>query len=167
MRYVYRHTEGHPKERHADWPRAGLLGGRTQEGEAMEAAPAPHVVVINDEQDMLSLFRDILEAEGYLVSTLTYPTAEVSDLLVLAPDLVIVDMLFGGEDRGWQFVQRLRLDRDAARVPVIICTAAVRLVRDVQDYLARMGIGVVLKPFDIDPFLAEVRRRLGDRAGSP
>lgn len=133
----------------------------------METRAAPHVVVINDEQDMLSLFRDLLEGEGYQVSTLTYPTAEISDLLVLAPDLVVVDMLFGGEDRGWQFVQRLRLDRQAARVPVVVCTAAVRLVRDVQEYLARMDIGVVLKPFDIDPFLAEVRARLGDRAESP
>jgi DNA-binding response OmpR family regulator len=124
---------------------------------------APHVVVINDEEDVLALFRDVLEAEGYRVSTLTYPTAQVSDLLVLGPDLVIVDMLFGGEDRGWQFVQRLRLDREAARVPVIVCTAAVRLLREVRDYLEQMGIGVVLKPFDLDPFLAEVRRRLGPR----
>ena len=129
----------------------------------MSAPLPPHVVVINDDQDMLSLFRDLLEAEGYRVSTLTYPTALVSDLLVLGPDLVVLDMMFGGEDRGWEFVQRLRLDRQAARLPIIVATAAVRLVRDVQDYLEAMGIGVVLKPFDIDPFFEEVRRRLGPR----
>ncbi len=123
----------------------------------------PHIVVINDEEDMLSLFRDLLEGEGYHVSTLTYPTAAVSDLLVLAPSLVVLDMMFGGEDRGWHYLQRLRLDREAALVPIVVCTAAVRLVRDAQDYLERMGIGVVLKPFDIDPFLDEVRRRLDQR----
>jgi DNA-binding response OmpR family regulator len=130
----------------------------------METEVAPHVVVINDEEDMLSLFRDLLEAEGYRVSTLTYPTADLSDLLVLAPSLIVLDMMFGGEDRGWHYLQRLRLDRTAAQVPIVVCTAAVRLVRDVRDYLEQMGVGVVLKPFDIDPFLAEVRRRLGPRA---
>jgi DNA-binding response OmpR family regulator len=120
----------------------------------------PHIVVINDERDILDLFRELLEGEGYRVSTLTYPVAELADLQIMAPDLVILDMLFGGEDRGWQFLQQLRLTRATATLPVLICTAAVRLVRDAQDYLTNMGIGVVLKPFDIDPFLAEVRRRL-------
>lgn len=122
----------------------------------------PHVVVINDEQAMLDLFRDLLTEEGYRVSTLTYPVADLADLQILAPDLIILDMLFGGEDRGWTFLQQLRLTRATAGLPVIVCTAAVRLVRDVQEYLTAMGIGVVLKPFDIDPFLAEVRRRLAE-----
>ena len=122
---------------------------------------APHVVVINDEEDLLALFRELLEGEGYRVSTLTYPTADLADLQILGPDLIILDMLFGGEDRGWQFLQHLRLTRATAQLPVIVCTAAVRLVREAQDYLTDMGIGVILKPFDIDPFLAEVARRLG------
>ncbi len=96
------------------------------------SAPEPrHIVVINDELAMLSLYRDLLEEEGYRVSTLTYPTAELNDLRLLAPDLVILDMMFGGEDRGWTFLQQLRLDRRTATLPVIVCTAAVRLVRDV------------------------------------
>ena len=124
----------------------------------------PHVLVINDERDNLFLFRELLEEEGYRVSTLTYPMAEVGDLVILGPDLLILDMVFGGEDRGWQFLQQLRLDRRTAALPVLVCTAAVRLVRDVREYLERMGIGVVLKPFDIDPFLEEVKRHLaGDR----
>ena len=122
----------------------------------------PHVVVINDEEDLLVLFRELLEGEGYRVSTLTYPTADLADLQILAPDLVILDMLFGGEDRGWTFLQQIRLNRTTAALPIIVCTAAVRLVRAVQDYLTAMGIGVVLQPSDIAPFLAEVRRRLGD-----
>jgi CheY-like chemotaxis protein len=80
-----------------------------------EPAP-PHVVVINDEEDMLALFRELLEEEGYRVSTLTYPTASMSDLQILAPDLVILDMVFGGEDRGWQYLQRIRITRSGARI---------------------------------------------------
>lgn len=127
------------------------------------SAPTPrHIVVINDELAMLSLYRDLLEEEGYRVSTLTYPVAELNDLRILVPDLIVLDMMFGGEDRGWEFLQRLRLNRETAVMPVIVCTAAVRLVRDVQEYLTEMGIGVIRKPFDLDPFLTEVRSRLGE-----
>ena len=121
----------------------------------------PHVVVINDDDDLLTVFRELLEGEGYRVSTLTYPTAAVSDLMVLAPDLVVLDMVFGGEDVGWNFLQRMRLDRTSVAVPVVVCTAAVRLVRDAHEHLTGLGISVILKPFDIDPFLAEVARLVG------
>jgi len=125
------------------------------------APSPPHILVINDEQDVLSLFREILEDEGYRVSTLTYPMTELGDLRILAPDLVVMDMIFGGEDRGWHFLQQIRLDRETARLPIVVCTAAVRLAREAKEYLEGMGIGIVLKPFDIDPFLAEVRARIG------
>ena len=125
------------------------------------APSPPHILVINDEQDVLSLFREILEDEGYRVSTRTYPMTELADLRILAPDLVVMDMIFGGEDRGWHFLQQIRLDRETARLPIVVCTAAVRLAREAKEYLEGMGIGIVLKPFDIDPFLAEVRARIG------
>ncbi len=121
----------------------------------------PHVVVINDDDDLLTVFRQLLEEEGYGVSTLTYPTIRPSDLMALKPDLVVLDMVFGGEDVGWNFLQRLRLDRGFLAVPVVVCTAALHLVRDVQDHLAGMGIVVVPKPFDIDDLLAAVARLLG------
>lgn len=132
----------------------------------MDEPLPPHVVVINDERDILALFRELLEDEGYRVSTLTYPVAELADLQIMAPDLIVLDMLFGGEDRGWQFLQQLRLNRATATLPVIICTAAIRLVREAHEYLTNMGIGVILKPFDIDPFLDEVRRRLAQDRGA-
>lgn len=121
----------------------------------------PHILVVNDEVEILKLFREILEEEGYRVSTLTYPMADLGDLRVLAPDLLVMDMIFGGEDRGWYFLQQVRLNRETARLPVVVCTAAVRLAREARDHLEGMGIGIVLKPFDIDPFLAEVRSRIG------
>ena len=130
-----------------------------------ETLPA-HIVVINDEQTMLNLFRDILEEEGFRVSTLTYPMTDMGDLVILGPDLLILDLLMGGENRGWQALQELRIDRRTATLPVIVCSAAVHLLREVREHLATMNIGVVLKPFDIEPFLAEVRRQLGDRAQS-
>ncbi|MDP9368652.1 MAG: hypothetical protein M3Q03_10325, partial [Chloroflexota bacterium] len=44
--------------------------------------------------------------------------------------------------------------------PVIICTGAVREVRDLQSHLEDMGVAVVLKPFDTDYLLGEIAKVL-------
>jgi hypothetical protein len=43
---------------------------------------------------------------------------------------------------------------------VIVCTAAAKLVAELQAHLDEMGVAVVLKPFDIDIILAEIARNL-------
>ena len=42
----------------------------------------------------------------------------------------------------------------AKAVPVLICTADAELVQREAEQLARLAAGVVLKPFDLDEFLA-------------
>lgn len=135
--------------------------------DASVAESAPHVLVLNDERDLLALFRAVLEDAGYRVTTLTYPVADLGDVHRLAPDAMVLDLLIGGEDLGWQFLQQLRLDRTAAAIPVLVCSAAVRMVDAVQPRLQAMGIEVLLKPFDIDDLLREVAAMVGrpDLAG--
>ena len=46
-----------------------------------------------------------------------------------------------------------------SRVIVVnVCTAAIKLVEELQPHLDTMSVGVVLKPFDIDHLLAEIDR---------
>jgi hypothetical protein len=52
--------------------------------------------------------------------------------------------------------QMLKMDRETRDIPVVVCTAAIKLVADLQPHLGAMGVGVVLKPFDIDHLLAEI-----------
>ena len=120
-----------------------------------------HILVVNDTPAILDLFTDLLEDEGYRVSTDTFSTiAEtvLAQIGELRPDLIILDFLIGGEGLGWQLLQLLKMDRKTAAIPVIICTAAVRQVEELQGHLRDMGVTVVLKPFDIDHVVAEVAR---------
>ena len=118
-----------------------------------------HIFVINDTIAILELFTALLEDEGYRVSTDGF-TIEMVELLrrVKAdrPDLLVLDFLIQDEGKGWQFLQMLRMDRETRDIPVVVCTAAVKLVEDLQPHLDAMGVGVVLKPFDIDHLLAEI-----------
>lgn len=122
-----------------------------------------HVLVINDTPEILDLFRELLGEAGYRV-TLDRFTVEADRLLRQVkdakPDLVILDLIFGDEGQGWQFLQLLKMDRATRAIPVVVCTAAVRQVQELQPHLDEMGVTVVLKPFDIDHLLAVLAGRL-------
>ena len=122
-----------------------------------------HIFVINDTIAILELFTALLEDEGYRVTTDGF-SIEMVELLSRVkadrPDLLVLDFLIQDEG-GWQFLQMLRMDRETRDIPVVVCTAAVKLVEDLQTHLDAMGVGVVLKPFDIDNLLAEIDK-MGD-----
>jgi CheY-like chemotaxis protein len=54
----------------------------------------------------------------------------------------------------------IRLDPTTAKIPVVVCTAAVHIVEQLQAHLASMGIRVVLKPFELDHLLTAIRDAL-------
>jgi CheY-like chemotaxis protein len=85
---------------------------------------------------------------------------DIHQIVELAPDLVILDLLIGGESQGWQMLQKMKMSRETATIPVVVCTAAVSLARDLEGHLRSKNVGLVLKPFDIDELVDEVRKYL-------
>ena len=115
----------------------------------------PHILVVNDTQEILDLMADLLEEEGYRVTT-SLALLDIDKVKALAPDVIVQDLLFEGmQETGWKFLTLVRLDPELARIPLILCTAAVRTVNDpaMAEQLDRLGIRVVLKPFLIDDLL--------------
>jgi len=123
----------------------------------------PHILVINDTQEVLEVLRELLEDEGYQVSLYSAAIRDLQKIREIAPDLLILDHMMGDEEYGWQMIQKLRLDRALAELPVIVCTAAARMVEELEGHLIAKGIIVVLKPFDIDDLLNAVQAAIGRR----
>jgi DNA-binding response OmpR family regulator len=122
---------------------------------------AQRIMVINDTQEILDLFRLLLEEEaGYEVVLYSYAVSDMREITRHAPDLIILDYIFGGETLGWQLLQKLKMNRATAKIPVIICTAATNQVREIEGYMLAHGITLVPKPFDIDDVLDAVKRAL-------
>ena len=129
-----------------------------------------HILVLNDVAEILDLFEAVLGDEGYRVSRGTMTPGELGrtfqQVKDVQPDLLIADFLFGHDPLGWQLIQMLKMDAATAKLPVVVCSAAAKPIEELSAHLDQMGIGVVLKPFDIDTLLAEVRRIL-TRANAP
>src|SRR5690349_23164582 len=119
---------------------------------------AIQIMVINDTKEILELFEDILTTEGYEVILYSYGVHDLTEIKQHKPDLIILDYIIGDEKAGWQLLQKLKMDRETVNIPVIVCSAAVRILRELEGWLTEKGIGVVFKPFDIDDLLREVHR---------
>jgi two-component system, OmpR family, response regulator VicR len=117
-----------------------------------------HILVVNDTQEIIDLLQDLLEEEGYRVTS-SLARLDTDKVKALAPDIVVQDLLFEGmQETGWKFLQLMRLDPELARIPLILCTAAVRTVNEPEmaEQLDRLGVRVVLKPFLIEDLLSAI-----------
>lgn len=128
---------------------------------------APRIMVINDTQEILDLFREILSDEGYEVLLYSYSIQDMNEIERLNPDLIVLDHVIGGEAVGWQMLQKLKMRRSTADIPVVVCTAAVKAVQEMEGYLKAKGVGLVLKPFDIEELLQAVQQALMSRNHPP
>jgi CheY-like chemotaxis protein len=125
------------------------------------AAVAKQIVAINDSSEILQLYREILEVEGgYSVTLMSYKPMLVEEVKTLRPDLIITDYKFREEEVGYNFVQQLKMDHETASIPVIVVSAALKEVREVEGYLESKDVGVLFKPFDVDELLNVVSQRL-------
>lgn len=120
------------------------------------------IIVINDEESILDLFRMLLEGEGYEVLTSVETMENIKDIERLKPDLVILDLKMGVQQAGWTMMQKLRMYPPTKEVPIILCTAALNEVREQESVLEDKGIPVVYKPFDVDEILKAIRSVLPD-----
>lgn len=124
---------------------------------------ATRILVINDTEELLESFRDLLEGEGYEVTLFSYAPEELNEIRRAKPDLIILDLIFRQEKLGFELLEKMKLHRDLASIPVIICSVALNEIREMQGYLASQGVLTVLKPFDIDTLLDTVKRALEGR----
>lgn len=93
----------------------------------------PTVLVVDDEEDIVTLMRDFLEAAGYTVLTAgDGPTA--LDLLRQAPvDCLLLDVMMPGIS-GFEVLRRIRETRD---VPVLFLSAK----QEDSDKIRGLGLG--------------------------
>ena len=117
-----------------------------------------HVLVVDDERDILTCLDEALTGEGYRVSA-ALSGAEALDVLATdVPDLIILDLRMPNMS-GLELLQIIR--RKHARLPIIICSALSKYRNDYDIIRANVS-AFVDKPIDLDKLLATVRVLVAD-----
>jgi DNA-binding response OmpR family regulator len=121
------------------------------------------LLIVDDEPDIISLLKLVLEAEGYEVVPALSGDEALRLAEVEAPDLVLLDLMMPGKS-GLETCRYLRNQPRTKNTPVIIFSA---LGRDVDKKLTtEAGASAHLtKPFNNIGLLTEIKRCLGEARG--
>ncbi len=130
-------------------------------GAAFREAAGRRALVMEDAPEVLDLLREVLESEGFAVTASADPFG-IEEVIREAPDLIVLDVLFGHEERGIELLRRLRAEEATAAIPVVLCSGATEPIRRIEGPLLEGATGLVLKPFDVDVLLEEIARVLPD-----
>src|ERR1043166_7180654 len=125
------------------------------DGQMITTSPKGRIVVIDDDAVFVDLMRDLLAVgEGYDVVSAPDWVRSVEFIREMRPDLIILDLMLGRDQAGWDVLQLLREDPATARIPVIMCSAAAPALRRCDTPTPELGpIEAVAKPFDVDELL--------------
>ena len=113
-----------------------------------------HILVIEDDPDIVELLRFNLERESYRVTSATTGAEGWSELQREQPDLVILDLMLP-EISGFDLCRRLRRDARYQNLPVIMLTAR----SEEADVIAGIELGAddyITKPFSPRELVARV-----------
>jgi len=121
-------------------------------------ASAPRVFVVEDEADLAVLLTYNLEAEGYIVESMTRGDEAELRLAEDPPDLVILDWMLPAVS-GLEICRRLRARDHTRTLPVIMLTARGEEAERVRG----LSVGAddyVVKPFSVPELMARVKALL-------
>ena len=110
------------------------------------------ILVVDDEPDILEFLQELLELEGYSVTT----TKKSDYLETLSngemPDLILLDVFLSGKD-GREIVKHLKSQQETRHIPVLMFSAHPSAE---ETALAAGADAFLAKPFEIDELLAKI-----------
>jgi two-component system cell cycle response regulator DivK len=113
------------------------------------------VLVIEDDDNNLTLIRDLLEYNGYAVLAARNGAEGARMAAGHRPDLIILDIKLPDMD-GEKVLRRLRRNRDLAGTPVVAMTSYA-MTGDRERLLEAGCDGYIEKPVDPDRVIAQIR----------
>jgi len=116
----------------------------------------PQILVVEDNEKNMKLFRDVLLATGHRTLEATTGGQAVELAAAHSPDLVLMDIQLP-DIGGVEALGRLRADERTASLPVVALTAQA-MEGDRERFLAAGFDGYLSKPVDIAEFVATVKR---------
>jgi two-component system cell cycle response regulator DivK len=121
------------------------------------------VLIVEDNEKNMKLFRDVLGATGFRTLEATTGGQAIDLASEHTPDLVLMDIQLPDLD-GVQTLRRLRADARTATIPVLALTAQA-MRGDRERFLAEGFDGYVSKPVNVRELIGIVREHCEGRVG--
>ncbi len=120
------------------------------------------ILIFDDDQDILSVCRVILEKQNFHVEIKTYCDNIIEDAITTEPDLILMDLwipLMGGENA----INLLKNNDATQHIPVILFSANTDIAKISKRVNAN---GFLRKPFDLNELLKIIEANIvGSQTG--
>lgn len=113
----------------------------------------PLALIVEDDRDIVALFRHVLDIAGYRTEMILNGQDAMNRLESLTPDIVLLDLQLPGMS-GVEILRRMRADERLANVPVVVVTA----YAPVAESLPVEPDLLLMKPVDITQLSNLVQR---------
>ncbi|MCK5446247.1 MAG: response regulator, partial [Rhodospirillaceae bacterium] len=117
------------------------------------------ILVVDDDEDIISFLKITLEAEGHIVHTALSAEEGLESVNQDCPDLILLDLMMPDKDGGWFFDEFKSRHPNLINTPICFLTAK----SDREDIIKgiRQGVDAYLtKPIDPELLLATIDARL-------
>lgn len=124
-----------------------------------------HILVVEDDADILELVRHALTRDGYKVTGVTNGGEALPAIRKETPDIIVLDLMLPGMD-GLEICRALKSETSLSNTPIIMLTAK----GEESDIVAGLELGAddyITKPFSPRILLARVRACLRRAQSEP
>ncbi|MFS8084120.1 MAG: PAS domain S-box protein, partial [Acidobacteriota bacterium] len=117
----------------------------------------PTVLIVNDDQVALDLFKDLLQPEGYKVLEALSAQAALEITATLRTDIIVCDVVMP-EMNGMELCRRLKKDPQTANTPVLLVSALLKEEAALLEGFAAGADDYIEIPFRHEELLVKVAR---------
>jgi CheY-like chemotaxis protein len=117
------------------------------------------ILLVDDEADILTLYKKILERGGYEISTAQSGNEAFEKMVTFKPHLVILDIMMPGMD-GWEVAKKIRADDKEKDIPIIMLTVKSMIEDKVKSIEVAGANRHLTKPVDSHNLLYTVKSLL-------
>lgn len=119
------------------------------------------VFVADDREEVLSMLKDLLVANGFEVMVSKDSRQMVKQIISFQPHLILLDLLMPDLD-GFEICQILNSDPQTQCIPIIVMSGLSDMVDIKRAY--KMGVvGYFTKPFDLKNMVLEIEKAIANR----
>lgn len=113
-----------------------------------------HILIVDDSPTERYYLTDILEKNGFQVTTAENGEAALAQIKARKPELILMDVVMPGAN-GFQVTRSIARDPDLANVPIIICSSKNQETDRIWG-LRQGARGYLVKPVDPSALLEKI-----------
>jgi DNA-binding response OmpR family regulator len=119
------------------------------------------ILLVDDEVDILTLYKRILEKEGYEIATAVNGPEALQKMITFKPNLVVLDIMMPEID-GWELSKKIRSEHNEKELPIIMLTVKSEIEDKVKSVEEAGANRHLTKPINGSILISTIKALLGE-----